>query len=532
MIKPESNAPSQMQPWIRTTDKQIQELERTIARLESLITGGAQPDFAQNFALNNAFTFVRQADDSLSTNASGMHFTGDVVADTSLDIAGKLTVGSPDRQVVNDSGEVIDTIPNFEVIAGQYGINPVTGVGSYGAGQFHMEDSDLRLDVNGVIAGDGLSIDLSNTGQSKRENVAINTVSGDGSIVTFKIPNTPATLASYIPGETVTVTGVDPTDYNFVNAYITTVDSSDINWIFFTVESTVTTTYVGGGYVTISSYNSTYEGKFSVRGPGPEYYGATVNQQGLFIGVDGGNPLTSTTSITPGIVSAPEVSGDYLKVAGVKVSVGPVAPVSPANGDLWIDPTGSALIGHLVAQSLRSSFTSATARNAAITSPVEGMICYLEDVNQVTAYLGNAWFPVAGQMPVIALSRVASQPFTNNNATTTNILWDTTVSSRGVTWSYNSGTGELTIPLAGNYLIHTWATFDAGTTGRRFINILKNGTSISSINYAAPPNGAGNIINSHSAILAANDTIAIGALQNNGSTLGLVGTFTVTYLGP
>jgi hypothetical protein len=542
MIKPESNAPSQMQPWIRTTDKQIEELERTIARLESLITGGTQPDFAQNFALNNAFTFVRQADDSLSTNASGMHFTGDVVADTSLDIAGKLTVGSPDRQVVDDSGEVIDTTPNFEVVAGQYGINPVTGEGSYGAGQFHMEDSDLHLDVNGLIAGDGLSIDLSNTGQNKRENVSIITVSGDGSLVTFTIAKTDTTLAVYIPGETVTVTGVDPTDYNFVNAFITSVDSSGAN-LLFTVESTVTTTYVAGGYVTISSYNSTYEGKLSVRGPGPEYYGATVNQQGLFIGVDGGNPLTSTTSITPGIVSAPEVSGDYLKVAGVKVSVGPVAPVSPANGDLWIDPTGSSSFGNaanlsfsgnLLAQSLRSSFASAAARDSAITAPVEGMLCYLEDVNQVTSYVGSAWYPIAGQMPRMHLK--LNSTFSITNGSTSTVTGWTTISNNS---TFSGTSGVVTVPLAGRYNITFVCIHTANnTTGGRGALIALSSTGVTYRNTLPAPQSAGHsqsvYLNMNSVNMAANDTVTLQAYQNSGATNTLTTDtfFIIEYVGP
>lgn len=539
MIKPESNAPSQMQPWVRTTDKQIEDLERTIARLESVISGGnPQPDFAQNFAVNNAFSFVRQADNSLTTNTPGMKFTGDVIADTSIDVAGSLTVGNPDRQVVNDAGEVIDTIPNFEVIAGQYSINPVTSEGSYGAGELHMNDSNIRLDVNGVISGDGLSIDLSNTGQSKRENVAINNVSGDGSLVTFKIPNTATTLAVYIPGETVTVTGVDPTDYNFVNTFITTVDSSDPTWLYFTVESSVTAAYVAGGYVTISSYNSTYEGKFSVQGVGPDYYGITVNQDGVYAGIGGGNPLTATAYVTPTTLKAPELSGDYLKVNNTKVSVSVTAPTSPANGDLWIDPTGSSAVssmtGSLVAQSLRSSYASATARDAAIPLPIEGMLCYLEDVNQVTSYIGSAWYPIAGQMPRMHLK--LNTAFSITNGSTSTVTGWTTVSNNS---TFSGTSGVVTVPLTGRYNITFVCIHTANnTTGGRGALIALSSTGLTYRNTLPAPQSSGHsqsvFLNMNSLNLTANDTVTLQAYQNSGATNTLTTDtfFIIEYVGP
>lgn len=42
-----------------------------------------------------------------------------------------------------------------------------------------------------------------------------------------------------------------------------------------------------------------------------------------------------------------------------------------------------------------SQFASASARNAAITSPVEGMLATIADVDQFTAYSGAAWVTVA-----------------------------------------------------------------------------------------------------------------------------------------
>jgi len=41
------------------------------------------------------------------------------------------------------------------------------------------------------------------------------------------------------------------------------------------------------------------------------------------------------------------------------------------------------------------SFADATARDAALTSPEEGMVAYLQDVNSVTVYSGSAWVTIA-----------------------------------------------------------------------------------------------------------------------------------------
>ncbi len=49
---------------------------------------------------------------------------------------------------------------------------------------------------------------------------------------------------------------------------------------------------------------------------------------------------------------------------------------------------------YLMEQSLMV-FASAAARDAALTSPAEGMHAYLSDVNQVTVYDGTSWRPIS-----------------------------------------------------------------------------------------------------------------------------------------
>lgn len=582
MIKPQSNAPSDMQPWVRTTDKQIEELEKAIARLQAA-TSVTPVDHEQNYGINSTFTFVAEDSGTVIPYASGMNFTGDVKAASLLDVGGALTIGAPDRQELNpDTGEVIGAIPNFEMTAGQFAINPVTEEEYYTPGTLHMTDSSLDLDVNGLLSGDGLSITLANDSQSDRENIEIMTVSGDGTLASYTIENTPGTVASYVAGRSVEITGIDPAGYNSDSSIILSVDSSGTDLIFVCANET-TGTYVAGGYVTIAEASSIYEGKLSVRGPGPTYYGATVSQEGLFVGEDGGNPLTAVTSITPGVISAPEVAASYLNVDGTKVYVTSVEPSAPEDGDLWIDPNGSPLggvvaphavthgaagsdpvtlaqsqivnlttdlagkanlsgatfTGDVVAQSLRSSFASAAARDAAITSPVEGMICYLEDVNQVTSYLGSAWYPIAGQMPRIELTRASAG---TNFFTTGNMItlsgWTVTENRGG----FSQTSGVVTVPIAGRYSIT--GSFGFGTAnaaGYRVWNVLQGGSgnkqwrNTSAQTSSAVPMST---LSASGVKLAANDTLALQGLQNSGSSLdlyygsGFESKFIIEYVGP
>jgi len=53
-------------------------------------------------------------------------------------------------------------------------------------------------------------------------------------------------------------------------------------------------------------------------------------------------------------------------------------------------------IANALAQRSIMRFASASARNAAISSPVEGMAAWLQDSNLITIYTGSAWLPLLG----------------------------------------------------------------------------------------------------------------------------------------
>lgn len=537
MIKPQSNAPSDMQPWIRTTDKQIEDLEKAIARLQAA-TNVQNVDYEQNYGINSTFTFVPEDSGQVIPYATGMNFTGNVVADSVVDVGGALTVGAPNRQEYNpETGEPIGAIPNFEVTAGQFAINPVTEEEYYTQGTMHMTDSALSLNVNGLIAGDGLSIALSNTNQVAQTPVLVDSASGDGTSATYTISKTDATIASYLPGKNVTVTGMNPAGYNVSNGIILSVDSSGAN-LLFVVANTESGTFVApGGYAVISSVNGSYDGKLSVQGLGPDFAGITVNENGIFAGNDAGNPATATAYVTSTSLKAPEVSGDYLKINDIKVSVSATAPISPANGDLWIDPTGSSaassMTGSLVAQSLRSSYASATARDLAIPLPVEGMLCYLEDVNHVTTYLGTAWFPVAGQMPFFDVLKTANQTGVVSS-TITLVTWPTAITNRG---GFTVASNAVTVPYTGLYTVNTALGWDAANNAgnNRHTLIYVNGSAITR-DHGFPGNTVDATVRSvWKGLLTAGDVVDVRGYQTSGINMSIVSTrtrFTISYDGP
>lgn len=543
MIKPESNAPSSMQPWVRTTDKQIQDLENAIARLQAA-TNVPNVDFEQNNGINSTFTFVAEDSGQVIPYATGMNFTGNVVADAVLDVGGSLTVGAPSRQELDpETGEPIGAIPNFEMTAGQFAINPVTQEEYYTKGTMHMTDSALNLSVNGVIAGDGLSIALSNSNQVAQTPVYVDLATGDGTYATYTIDKTDATLASYVAGKEVTVTGMNPAGYNVFNAIILSVDSSGAD-LLFVVENSESGTFVApGGYVVISDSSGSYDGKLSVQGIGPDFAGITVNQSGIYAGNDAGNPATATAYVTPTSLKAPELAGDFLKINNTKISVSVTEPTSPANGDLWIDPTGSSSLlnatspsfsGNLVARSLRSSFASAAARDASITAPVEGMLCYLEDVNQVTSYIGSAWYPIAGQMPRMHLK--LNSTFSITNGSTSTVTGWTTISNNS---TFSGTSGVVTVPLTGRYNVTFVCIHTANnTTGGRGALIALSSTGVTYRNTLPAPQSAGHsqsvYLNMNSVNMAANDTVTLQAYQNSGATNTLTTDtfFIIEYVGP
>lgn len=119
------------------------------------------------------------------------------------------------------------------------------------------------------------------------------------------------------------------------------------------------------------------------------------------------------------------------------------------------------------------TFASAAARDAAVTSPQEGNVCYLKDTDAVMTYSGSAWVAIGGASgPAFrAYRNTSAQTFTA--ATYTKVQWN--AESFDTDNCFDSTTNYRFTPTkAGYYLFSTTVT---GQTGGFFISAFyKNGT--------------------------------------------------------
>jgi hypothetical protein len=330
-----------MKPWVRTTDKQIEELETAVSKISNALNAGnSSIDHEQNQSLSNTFSFTPLDDGSTVTNSQAMNFTGAITSESDVSIAGSLVVGDPSRQEYDPlSGEAVGSIPNLEVISGQLEINPITELEYYTTGEFNVTDTSFNVDGYGLIHGDGLQITLANDGQAERQNIEILGATGTGTAETFQIENNASNVAIYTAGRYVNITGVDPAGYNGNNLLVTSVNTG-VSPMTFTVAGTETATWVAGGYSTINDANSIYEGKLTVQGPAPDYNGVTVSQDGVFVGTNGGDPALSDVVLDSTGLTAPSAFIDQAVINGTRLFISSTAPTAVNDGDIWIDKSG------------------------------------------------------------------------------------------------------------------------------------------------------------------------------------------------
>jgi hypothetical protein len=186
------------------------------------------------------------------------------------------------------------------------------------------------------------------------------------------------------------------------------------------------------------------------------------------------------------------------------------------------------------------TFANAAARDAAVTSPQEGNMCYLKDTDAVQYYSGSAWTAVGGASSYVGvgLTKSASQSIPNSTYTAVTFdgeEWDTNTYHDNVT-----NNSRVTIPSgkAGKYLVTVNIAFAAnGAGGIRLVSIYKNGTGTGDNNFQTSSTFTTSPVKSVVMNLAVGDYIQAFVYQDCGGALNVNTTTTfgtsmqVTYLG-
>lgn len=183
----------------------------------------------------------------------------------------------------------------------------------------------------------------------------------------------------------------------------------------------------------------------------------------------------------------------------------------------------SELNGYLMEQSVMR-FASAAARNTAIPSPTEGMVCYLDDVNWLMFYNGSSWVISGGEKPYLFAS--VTQNITSGSFQAPSVSASV---NRG---SFTVSSGTITVANAGVYNVSAYLNYPANATGQRYLEILINGSAqaiATSVVNSASANTQ--ITASVNVLLASGGTIKLQAYQNSGATLNTSAQISIAHLG-
>ena len=177
------------------------------------------------------------------------------------------------------------------------------------------------------------------------------------------------------------------------------------------------------------------------------------------------------------------------------------------------------------------TYADAAARTTALPTPTEGQIVYLNDVNIYQASHGGAlWYPVAGQMPYIELTKTASQNFTSG--TTAIVTWAAPTIQRG---GFTVLSNVVTVPTTGIYQIVASIYWTGNATGNRLLKIMKNGADYTRDGQLPPGALSYTPTSVVQLFLNSGDTISVEGFQASGGTLAALADLTrltIRYVCP
>lgn len=117
-----------------------------------------------------------------------------------------------------------------------------------------------------------------------------------------------------------------------------------------------------------------------------------------------------------------------------------------------------------------TSFASSSARDTAISLPVEGMLSFTTDTNRLWVYSGSAWIPIAGSMPRFKVTGGGAGQTGVVTATNTTCTWANGSEVEDTEGAIAIGTGVFTCPagLPGRWAFQFSVKFDPNNTGIRY----------------------------------------------------------------
>ena len=178
-------------------------------------------------------------------------------------------------------------------------------------------------------------------------------------------------------------------------------------------------------------------------------------------------------------------------------------------------------------------FATAAARDAAVTSPIEGMHAYTSDTNTLWFYTGTAWLFRSGPPPRFRVTGGGAGQTGVVSGATTQATWANGTEVTDTEAAIAVGTGTFTCPaaLAGRWQFDYSTQFATNATGQRLAFLRHN---VGPRDYAgvAQTNAGGAISETPSGsseiVLAASDTVAVYVVQTTGGNL-TVNTSTNSY---
>lgn len=181
------------------------------------------------------------------------------------------------------------------------------------------------------------------------------------------------------------------------------------------------------------------------------------------------------------------------------------------------------------------TFASANTRDTAISTPTEGMLVYLNDLNQYQTYTGSTWSPAGGVMPQAQFT-AGSQTFGSGSESAVATWNNASFSGMSALSDYfTSVSGTITLVKAGKYRIVSNIIWSTNATGQRGTSIiLAGGTYGRAVSPAYT--GSGNTLVGYTVETfqaAANDTVTVQCVQTSGASLTITTSsrLWITYLG-